>query len=179
MVWEEFKSRILFVDDDEDLPLVAKELLTTREPTFEFVWTTSPLEALRMLKEEQFDIVVSDYQIPDMSGLELFKRIRSENNTIPFILFTGRSREEVAIEALNLGVNHYIHKAGDPRSNYAELAYAIKSLIEHKETKDALRQIEEKLRLVYRQRTSSLCRTFFHGMVPKKRRFHDLRRSSK
>ncbi len=156
---------ILFVDDDKDIPLVATKFLLKEELTFEFISTTSPFEVLCMLKEKQFDAIVSD-------DLELFKQIRSENNIIPFILFTRKPREEVAIEALNLGINRYIHKAGDPKSLYAELAHAIKSLIKYQMTKDTLTQVEEKLRLmeeklrqVCRQRVSSFCRAFYHGMV--------------
>ena len=48
-------------------------------------------------------MIVSDYQMPTRSGLDLLKELRNRGNDIPFILFTGKGREEVAIEALNLG----------------------------------------------------------------------------
>ncbi|MFQ5978361.1 MAG: two-component system response regulator [Candidatus Heimdallarchaeota archaeon] len=156
--------RILLVDDDKDLLLAFKKFLF-KEGTFELISTTSPLEALRLLKERQFDVIVSDWPMPEINGFELFKRIRSENNTIPFILFTCKPREEVALEALNSGINRYIHKAGDPEIVYVELVHAIKNLIEHQRTREALMQAQEELRLVYRQRSSSFCRSFFHGMA--------------
>ena len=124
------------------------------------------------MKEEQFNVVVSDYNLPEMNGLELFKRIRSENKTIPFILFTERLREEVAIETFNLGATRYIHRAGDLKSLYAELTHGIRSFIKYQQTKDTLaqmgqklRQMEEKLRNACQQRVSSFCRAFFHGMA--------------
>ena len=61
-----------------------------------------------------YEVIVSDYQMPGMNGIEFLKRLRSQLGHIPFILFTGRGREEVAIEALNCGADFYLQKGGDP-----------------------------------------------------------------
>ena len=48
---------------------------------------------------------------------------------IPFILFTGRGREEVVIEAINNGVDFYLQKGGDPKAQFAELGHKIKKAV--------------------------------------------------
>jgi len=60
-------------------------------------------EALKKLATDDYDAVVSDYQMPQKNGLQFLTQLREQKNEIPFILFTGKGREEVAIKALNLG----------------------------------------------------------------------------
>ena len=51
-----------------------------------------------------FDAIISDYQMPGMNGIDFLKKVPASGNSIPFILFSGRGREEVVIQALNEGV---------------------------------------------------------------------------
>lgn len=83
--------------------------------------TTSAEEALEGVRENEYLAIVADYQMPVMDGIELLKRIRASGNRIPFILFTGRGREEIAIDALNNGADLYLQKGGDPRAQFTEL----------------------------------------------------------
>jgi DNA-binding NarL/FixJ family response regulator len=78
--------------------------------------------------------------MPVMDGLELLKTIRASGNTIPFIMFTGKGREEVAIEALNRGADGYLQKDVDITSMYGTLAHAIKQEVETKRAEEALRE---------------------------------------
>ena len=52
-----------------------------------------------LLESKQFDAVVSDYQMPEMSKIDFLKHLRAKGNDVPFILFTGKGREEVVIES--------------------------------------------------------------------------------
>ncbi|MHA2232046.1 MAG: PAS domain S-box protein [Candidatus Hodarchaeales archaeon] len=142
-------SRVLLVDDDENLLNISKEFLTREEPTFELVTATSARNALQRLKENSFDVVVADYQMPGMDGLELLETLRTRGSTIPFIMFTGRGREEIAMQALNLGADYYLMKGGNPESMYGELAHIITRVIEHRQTEVALRESEERFRVTY------------------------------
>jgi len=65
--------------------------------------TTSVDEAIRRVMDGDYDAVICDYQMPAMNGVEFLKALRSRGDVTPFVLFTGRGREEVAIEALNSG----------------------------------------------------------------------------
>lgn len=86
-------------------------------------------KALEILEKRQFDAVISDYQMPGMDGIELLKAVRSRYENMPYNLFTGRGREEVVIEAINNGVDFYIQKGGDPKSQFAELAHKIQQAV--------------------------------------------------
>ena len=71
-----------------------------------------------------FDAIVSDFQMPEMNGITLLREIRSTSD-IPFILFTGKGREEVVIDAINTGADSYLQKGGDPTTQFAELGHKI------------------------------------------------------
>ena len=73
-------------------------------------------EAMDLISKEKFDVIVSDYQMPETDGIEFLKALRTHGSDIPFILFTGKGREDVVIEALNQGADYYLQKGGDLRS---------------------------------------------------------------
>ncbi|MHA2232658.1 MAG: PAS domain S-box protein [Candidatus Hodarchaeales archaeon] len=133
-------TRVLIVDDDEDMLYFASALLSREGACLNVVTAASALEALRILPNRDFDVIVSDYKMPGMNGLELLRDIRNQGNDIPFIMFTGQGREEVAIDALNMGANHYLKKEGNPDSLYHELAHTIKQLANHRKTERNLQE---------------------------------------
>ncbi len=92
----------------------------------------------------QYDVVVSDYEMPQKDGLQFLKELRENKNNIPFILFTGKGREEIAIQALNLGAQGYHNKQGSPETVYGELAHSIRLCVEHNEDKQNLIKSETK-----------------------------------
>lgn len=71
------------------------------------------------------------------------KELRENGNDIPFIMFTGKGREEVAIRALNLGADLYFNKVGDPETVYGELAHGIHQAVEIKRAEMEIWRREE------------------------------------
>ncbi|NLA37861.1 MAG: response regulator, partial [Methanomicrobiales archaeon] len=143
-------SNILYVDDEAALLEIVRIFL---ERTGEIVvdTTESPLEAYEKVMTGRYDAVVSDYQMPVMDGIALLKRIREGGSQVPFIIFTGRGREEVAIEALNSGADFYLQKGGDPKTQFAELANAIRQLAGRHKAEAVVHRTREML-----QKTESL-----------------------
>lgn len=139
------------VDDEPELLEQAKIFLESELEGLELHPTSSPMDAAEKVEERTFDAVISDYQMPGMDGLELLKKIREVNMDIPFIIFTGRGHEEVAIRALNLGADRYLRKGGDPRSLYGLLARALEQEVMYKK----VRQREKKLLRNLRQLTNT------------------------
>ena len=127
----ERQIRVLHVDDDPAFSKVAKQCLET-QGEFEVDTASSVNEASEKLKKEDYDAIVCDYQMPGRDGLEFLKELREKGNTVPFIVFTGKGREEVAIKALNLGADQYVDKHGDPEIVYCELAHAIRQATDRK-----------------------------------------------
>jgi len=107
------KMRVLHVDDDSPFLKVAKQCLEIGGE-FEIDTASSVDEAFEKMRTKAYDAVVSDYQMPDKDGLDFLKELRQSGNTVPFIMFTGKGREEVAVKALNLGANQYLNKTGEP-----------------------------------------------------------------
>ena len=102
---------LLYVDDEPGLLEIGKLFL---EVNGDFSVTTinSASAALDLLKEENFAAIISDYQMPEMNGITFLKKLKASGNTTPFIIFTGKGREEVVIEALNEGADFYLQKGG-------------------------------------------------------------------
>nr|WP_319540235.1 PAS domain S-box protein [uncultured Methanospirillum sp.] len=130
--------RILYVDDDEELLSIGK-LFLELSSDFSVDVISSPTEALKGILSGSYHAVVSDYEMPALNGIELLRQIREYGNNIPFIIFTGRGREDVVIEALNSGADFYLQKGGEPRSEFVELSHKIRSAIERREAIDALK----------------------------------------
>ena len=102
--------RVLLVDDDPSLAdLMANQLGELREE-FSIRVETDPNEALEAVDDGGIDCVVSDYHMPEMTGLELLRYVRQMEPDIPFILFTARGSEEIASEAVSEGVTDYFRK---------------------------------------------------------------------
>ena len=136
---------VLYVDDESGLLEVARVFL---EETGEFSVTTSTSakEALELLSTRSFDAIISDYQMPGMDGIAFLVTVRGWHDNTPFILFTGRGREEIVIEAINNGADFYLQKGGDPVSQFAELAHKIRQAVRRRETERELKRSEYRLR---------------------------------
>jgi PAS domain S-box-containing protein len=128
---EKLKIRVLHVDDELGLLKVAKQCLELQGP-FHVDTAGSVEEALNKLKEKEYDAVVSDYVMPGKDGLEFLEVLRKSGSTIPFVMFTGKGREEVAVKAWSLGADHYVNRTGDPGTIYCELAHNIRQAVEKK-----------------------------------------------
>ena len=137
--------RVLHVDDDLVLLKTAKSCLEM-QGQFEIDAASSVEDALKKIGESEYDAIISDYQMPSIDGLEFLKELRDQGNKIPFIIFTGKGREEVAIKALNLGADQYLDKHGDPETVYTELAHNIREAVEKRNMTQMLVESEEKYR---------------------------------
>ena len=129
--------RTLYVDDEPGLLEVVKAFLE-HSGHFDVKTFSSVADALIALSAEKFDVILSDYQMPVMDGIAFLKKVKEEHIGIPFVLFTGKGREEVAIEAINNGADFYIRKGGDTKSQFAELINAINQAVARKEAEEAL-----------------------------------------
>ncbi len=139
------KILVLYVDDEPALRDIGK-LFLERTGNFSVVTIDSASGALTLLKKERFDAVVSDYQMPGINGIAFLKSVRALGNKISFIIFTGRGREEIAIEALNNGADFYLQKGGEPKSQFVELAHKIQTAVDRRRTEMALAESEERFR---------------------------------
>jgi DNA-binding NarL/FixJ family response regulator len=128
--------RVLHVDDDVSFSKVAKQCLELHG-SFE-VYTISVEVAKGKMKLKAYDVIVSDYVMPGKDGLQFLIELGQKGNKIPFIIFTGKSREVVAIKALNLGADGYFGKLGEAETVYCELTHGICQAVRIRKAGEAL-----------------------------------------
>ncbi len=141
------RLRVLFVDDEPDLLEQAKLYIEKGEKEINVETESSVEKSLELLKNERYDAIISDYQMSEIDGLEFLRILRKEKNSnIPFIIFTGKGREEVAMKALNLGADQYIQKGGDQKAQYGELKHAIFQAVERHRAQKEIQKSEKRYR---------------------------------
>jgi two-component system chemotaxis response regulator CheY len=105
------KMKILTVDDFSTMRRIIKNLLRQLGYT-NIVEAEDGRKALDQLKKGKVDLVISDWNMPNMDGLDLLKAIRSDDNLkdIPVLMVTAEAIKEKIVDAVKLGVNNYIVK---------------------------------------------------------------------
>ena len=110
---------VLHIDDDIDLLYLARHFLELGG-RIKVDAVSSAMEGLEYLKRHKFDVIVSDYEMPEMTGIDLLKKLKMLGDTTPFIIFTGR-RDEVSIEAIKCGADFCLQKGGSPGKLFRDL----------------------------------------------------------
>ncbi|MDD1727646.1 MAG: response regulator [Methanospirillum sp.] len=146
---------ILLVDDQKEL-LDITRLFLEKGGDITVNTALSAQEALTMLNQKKYDAIVSDYEMPAMDGIEFLKIIKHDDIEKPFIIFTGRSREDVVIEALNSGADFYLQKGSDPKVQFAELKNMIQQTVMRKRAEEALLQSETNYRTLVESTEDSI-----------------------
>ena len=98
--------------------------------------------ALKKLKTISYDVIVSDYMMPEMDGIEFLSIIRKKYPSLPFIIFTGRGREEVVIRAFEKGADFYLQKGGALKPQFAELEHKILAAVNQRRTEVRLSTLD-------------------------------------
>ncbi|ABS55158.1 multi-sensor signal transduction histidine kinase [Methanoregula boonei 6A8] len=132
---------LLYVDDEPAL-LDLCRLFLEQEGDISVSTAGSVEEALARIAAGTFDAIISDYQMPEIDGITFLRTIRRQYPDMPFILFTGRGREEVVIEAINSGVDSYVQKGGDSRAQFKELSHLIRQIVRRRKAESGLRQMK-------------------------------------
>ena len=131
-------SKILIVDDEEMVTTSLRNLFRLRTD-YEAITFTSPEEALRSAERHMYDLVISDYLMPDIDGITFLSRFKEAQPYAIRILLTGYADKESAIRAINeIGLYQYVEK---PWDNDA-LLMVVKNAIEKAAL---LRTLEQKI----------------------------------
>ena len=102
--------RVLHVDDEPDFAEMAATFLQGEDERFEVETMRNAKQGLEGLATDEYDCVVSDYNMPGRDGIEFLETVRDERPNLPFILFAGKGSEAVASRAISAGVTDYLQK---------------------------------------------------------------------
>lgn len=115
--------RIIVVDDDVIMAQAIRNMLT--KEGFQVFATTDAQDALDTIKEEPFDLIISDIMMPYMSGIELLTAIKAVNNKIPIIIISALDQKEVILTAFQEGAEDFVKKP----INLPELLIRVKKVL--------------------------------------------------
>ena len=136
------KYRIMHIDDNYD----ALKLLELKfKNSFEIASVQDPEEALSMLEYTKFDLIITDYDLPVLTGLDLLKRIKKKYPEVPVIFYTGQGNEKVAREAFICGVSDYIKKSIREIAHWEKFENAIRNAIEKRITAEKAKESQRRL----------------------------------
>jgi len=106
------KARVLVVDDEKTVCNSCKKILTQEGYNVDIA--LSGEEALNKLKGDGFDVVITDWKMPEIDGIEVARRIKKENPNITVIMITGYPSVESSIKAMRAGISDYVPKPFTP-----------------------------------------------------------------
>nr|WKN37736.1 sigma-54 dependent transcriptional regulator [Tunicatimonas sp. TK19036] len=128
-------SKVLIVDDDQDIRLLLDKFLSKNN--FSTATAATGSEALDITKKEAYDLIVCDFKLPDITGIELIQKIKITNPKAAIIVITGYSDVKIAVKAIKLGAYDYVTKPLYPDEILLTIKQAIASNKQVAETKKA------------------------------------------
>lgn len=104
-------EKVLLVDDEADFVQTLSERMKNRGMRVDI--TTSGAEAIKKVKEQDFDVIVLDLSMPEMDGIETLKELMNQKSDVEVIFLTGHATLEKGIEAIKLGAFDFMEKPVD------------------------------------------------------------------
>lgn len=122
---------VMVVDDDPAI-LEVTQLALERAHEISVFPVSLPERLLAVLQKSSFDVIVLDYDLPEINGIEFLKILRSKGDVTPVIIFTGVGREHAAIAALNNGANFFLQKGENTDMPFIELQRMIRHAVDQR-----------------------------------------------
>lgn len=112
----------LILEDDDLFAELLETVIAGLRPGIRVTVAGGFQEAARLVRERSFNLVVTDWNLPDGSGLDLVKQIRAEDKQLPIVIVSGRADRESVLRAAHYGINGYITKPLDIRLLHKRLS---------------------------------------------------------
>jgi DNA-binding NtrC family response regulator len=133
---------ILLVDDEEMVLNSIKSFFAI-ETDYTLATYTSPVKALEDIEQTHFDLVISDYLMPEMDGITFLAKVKEKRPLIPRILLTGYADKENAIKAINnVGLYQYIEKPWDNEDLRLIIRNGLEKTVLLKQLEEKIQQVE-------------------------------------
>lgn len=152
------RSAILIIDDDEQIRSLLSELLSTDH---DCATVNSAEDALALMKERRFDLVISDINMGGISGLALVPRILAKAPDTVVVMISGQQTIDYAIEAMRVGAFDYVTKPLDLRHVQA----AVRRALTHHDLLENKRRYEDHLEDLVRERAARIEHLAYHDRI--------------
>jgi len=106
-------TRILIIEDEEPIRRVLVKILSEENDQFKIFEATDGKDGIKMLENNDFDLVLCDIKMPKMDGLEVLEKAQKSGILVPFIMLTGHGNVETAVHAMKNGAYDFIPKPPD------------------------------------------------------------------
>src|SRR4030067_1641578 len=137
------KGRILVVDDEESMGKFMQIML--QKEGYEVTPALSGSEALKIIKQKEYDLVIADLMMPEMNGLKLLSEVKQYDSQIDFIVMTAFASVDTAIEAMKSGALDYVTKP----FKVDEIKLAIARSFERQELKAENEELKRRVKLEF------------------------------
>lgn len=145
MTAEQLLERILLVDDSPDDRLLAIREIRKEFPDVDIHQATTLAEFYEALEADQFDFVITDYELNWTTGLDILRAVKKHDSDRPIIMFTNSGTQEIAVEAMKGGLDDYVLKS--PK-HFIRLGQAIRTVWENTLTRRRADQLEFRIQFL-------------------------------
>ena len=137
-------TSILVVDDDKDICLILSKFLSKNNYSVNIAHTGE--EGLRLLRSNDYDLILCDYKLPDINGVELLQKIKILNSSVAVVIITGYSDVKTAVETFRYGASDYVVKPLHPDELLVTIKEALsKNKLKHEQpVSDGTHNVETK-----------------------------------
>lgn len=151
--------------DDEALFLDAFKQKLEREPGFVVTTALTVADALDRINAQYFDVIISDYAMPDIDGVSLLKEIRARGCQSLFVVVTAKRLAHIAIDALNCGADYYLQKGTETAQEITKLIDFIKTSVPKKTAEHEIAEWEKFYQSVIENQADIICRLNPDGTI--------------
>jgi two-component system response regulator HydG len=130
-------GRALIIDDDRDMCETLADALTNRG--FDAKWVTDPAEALRLVGEQDFDVVVTDLNMQGMSGVDLCQQVAAIREDLPVVVVTAFGSMEAAVSAIRAGAYDFVTKP----FAIEQLTLTLERAVRHRQLREEVKRLRQ------------------------------------
>ncbi len=157
----QLKVKVLYVEDNDD---VRKETLDLLSELFDYIQTASNgLDGLEKFKNEKFDLVITDINMPKMNGIDMAKEIKKIDKRVPIIVVTAFSDFKYLAECIKIGVYGYILKPIDINQLMDAIYASLEKIKLRKERDSALQLLEQYKKII--DESATVTKTDLAGII--------------
>ncbi|WP_162224308.1 response regulator [Halorussus salinus] len=147
--------QVLCIDDEPDLGELIKTFLEQETDRIHVHAESSGPDALEFFEANSVDAIVSDFDMPELTGLDVLESVRNVDPDLPFILYTGKGSEEIASKAISHGVTEYMQKETGT-DQYAVLANRILNAVDRYRAEQQLEEERTRFQAVFEQASDAM-----------------------